>query len=87
MKAIEVVVEGALTEDGQLVLDEKPNLPPGRVKVWLQPSGQQEPAQETLWGALEGIHRAQQARGFKGRSLAEAVAEVRALRDEWDEDA
>jgi hypothetical protein len=37
MKATEVVVGGALTEDGQLVLDEKPNLPPGRVKVWLRP--------------------------------------------------
>ena len=48
MSLIEAVVEGTLKPDGTLELDEKPKLPPGRVKVVLwqeaepkspQPSG------------------------------------------------
>jgi hypothetical protein len=38
MSPAEIVVEGTLKPDGTLELDEKPSLPPGRVKVTLQPA-------------------------------------------------
>jgi len=85
MKPIEVVVEGALTEDGQLILDEKPDLPAGRVRVRLWSAERPAESDETMWDVLDRIHTDQRARGYRGRSLAEAVTEVRALRDEWDE--
>ena len=36
MSLIETVIEGTLQADGTLVLDENPNLPPGRVTVLLR---------------------------------------------------
>ena len=33
----EIVVEGTLKPDGTLELDTKPELAPGRVKVWMRP--------------------------------------------------
>jgi hypothetical protein len=32
----EAILEGTLHEDGSLHLDEKPNLPPGRVRIVVQ---------------------------------------------------
>ncbi len=32
-----IEIQGSLHSDGTLVLDEKPNMPPGRVKVIVQP--------------------------------------------------
>jgi hypothetical protein len=37
MSFTEVVVEGTLKPDGTLELDQKPSLPPGRVRVVLRP--------------------------------------------------
>ena len=37
MSQSEAVVEGTLKPDGTLELDQKPNLPPGRVTVRMQP--------------------------------------------------
>jgi len=87
MKATEVVVEGALTEDGQLVLDEKPNLPAGRVKVVMQLLDQAVTAQGALLQAVRELQAAQEARGYKGHPVEELLAELDAMRDEWDEDA
>jgi hypothetical protein len=87
MKATEVVVEGALTEDGQLVLDEKPNLPPGRVKVLLRPLDRTAPSEGGLLQAVKELQAAQEARGFAGYPVEELLAELDAMRDEWDEDA
>lgn len=36
MNQKEVILLGTLSPDGTLLLDEKPNLPPGRVKVTVQ---------------------------------------------------
>ena len=38
MSLHEIVVEGTLKPDGTLELDQKPNLPPGRVQVVLRKS-------------------------------------------------
>jgi len=87
MKPIEVVVEGALTEDGQLLLDEKPDLPAGRVKVVVQPLDRTVPSEGGLLQAVRELQAAQEARGYKGRPVEELLAELDAMRDEWDEDA
>ncbi|MBM3476238.1 MAG: hypothetical protein FJX75_23445 [Armatimonadetes bacterium] len=86
MSAVEVVVAGALTEDGRLVLDEKPDLPPGRVQVILRPTEPTRSADRTVYDVLEEIWAAQEARGEKGRPTAELLAELDAMRDEWDAD-
>ncbi len=80
----EVMVEGALAADGSLVLDERPSLPPGRVQVILRAV---EPATGTGGGleeVLRGIWAAQEARGFRGRPWREIIADLDAMRDEWD---
>jgi hypothetical protein len=79
-----VVLRGALTEDGQLVLDEKPDLPPGRVEIIVRPVRDQTVTGEhPMFETLKRIWAKQEARGFRGRTLEEAIADVRALRDEW----
>jgi hypothetical protein len=85
MNAIEVMVEGALTEDGQLILDEKPNLPAGRVKVIVRPVGSQVDAHGSLLNAVRELAASQAARGYRPPPVSEALAELDAMRDEWDE--
>jgi hypothetical protein len=83
MATTEVVVKGAVTADGQLVLDEPPDVPPGRVEVTVRVVQDQAPKEHPMFEALRKIHAELDAQGFQGRSMAEAVADVRALRDEW----
>jgi len=85
MKPIEVVVQGTVMEDGRLVLDENPNLPPGRVCATLRPVSSPAPPGETLTDTLRSIWTAQEARGYRGRPWAEIMTDLDALRDEWDE--
>jgi len=88
MATNEVLVQGAITPDGRLVLDEEPGLPAGRVEVVVRPVPQAEPAEpeRPMFDTLRRIWAEQEARGFaRGRTLEEAVAEVRAMRDEWAE--
>jgi hypothetical protein len=77
-------VRGTLQADGTLVLDEKPNLPAGRVSVMIQalePAGEKE----NPWTVLERIWAERRALGLQPRSAAEIDAEISILRDEWDE--
>ena len=84
MASAEIVLRGAVTADGRLVLDEEPTLPPGRVEVVLRTIDDATPAPSALLEVLERIWADLDAQGVKGRSAEEAVADVRALRDEWD---
>lgn len=80
-----VVVRGAVTAEGQLVLDEQPDVPPGRVEVIVRTLQDAVAEQHPMFETLKRIWAEQEARGFTGgRSAEEAVAEVRAMRDEWD---
>jgi len=83
MATTEVVVRGSVTADGQLVLDEPPGVPPGRVEVTVRVVRDQAPREHPMFETLRKIHAELDARGFKGRSGEEIVAEVRAMRDEW----
>jgi hypothetical protein len=75
-----VEIQGTLQPDGTLVLDEKPSLPPGRVRVALRPLA--ELAQTPVWQTLDRIWTGQGARGHVPRSREEIDADLAALRDE-----
>lgn len=75
------VVQGVVTADGSLQLERRVSLPPGPVRVILEPV---PPEREDVWVVLERIHRKRAELGLAGRSRAEIDAEIRALRGEWD---
>jgi hypothetical protein len=79
-KAIQV--QGTLREDGTLVLDEKPNLPPGRVNVLLEPASPAAGDANDLVSVLERIHAAQARRGHVPRSVEEINASLAEMRDD-----
>jgi hypothetical protein len=78
-----VELQGTLQADGTLVLDEKPNLPPGRVRVRVQPL--LDYTQTDIWQLLERIHAEQRARGFVPRTKEEIDADIAAARQEDEE--
>jgi len=80
-KSIEI--QGTLRQDGSLVLDEKPNLPPGRVRVTVEPV--LDPTQTDVWQTLEQIWTAQRARGYVPRSREEIDAALDLSRQEDEE--
>jgi hypothetical protein len=78
-----VEIQGTLQADGTLVLDEKPNLPPGRVRVTVQLA--LDITQTDIWQLLERIHAEQRARGFVPRTKEEIDAEIASMRQEDEE--
>jgi hypothetical protein len=84
MATTEVVVKGAVTADGRLILDEPPALPPRRVEVTVRVVQDEPTGEHPMFRTLRQIWADLDAQGFKGRTMEEAVADVRALRDEWD---
>ena len=65
-------------------LDEKLDLPPGRVKITVQVASP-EPAGEDSWTVLESIWAQRKALGMRGRTKEEIDTDVNALREEWNE--
>jgi len=85
MATTEVVVKDAVTADGHFVLDDPPDVPAGRVEVTVRVVRDEAPGEHPMFETLRQIWADQDARGYTGgRSPEEAVADVRALRDEWD---
>lgn len=86
MSPTQVVVEGTLKPDGTLEMDQKPKLPPGRVRVVLErmpePSPEPRPG---YWEVLQQIWREQAASGYRGRTAEEIDADINAMRDGWEE--
>ena len=76
-----VEVQGTLQADGTLVLDARPNLPPGRVRVRVQPV--EAPAD--VMEVLRRIHAEQAASGHVPRSREEIDADIAAMRQEDEE--
>ena len=77
-----IETQGALREDGTLVLDEKPNLPPGRVKVILEAAKPDKSAANDVIAVLDRIHAAQRERGYVPPSAEEIEAYIREMRDD-----
>lgn len=87
MSLTETMIDGTIQSDGTLVLDEKPNLPAGRVHVVLRQEAEPKPSQplsDDFFQMMEGIWAGQKARGHVPRSVEEVEAERRSLRDEMD---
>jgi hypothetical protein len=85
MALTETVIEGTLNADGTLTLDEKPNLPPGRVKVVLrQEAAIDVPADDPFWQRMRAIWAIPRSGGV-GDGGANTLEVVRRGREEWDE--
>jgi hypothetical protein len=86
MELTQVVVDGTLRPDGTLLLDEKPNLPPGRVRVTVQAAAAPVGPEDGVLARLQRIWAEQEARGDAPRTREEVDAEINALRDEAEEE-
>ncbi len=78
-----VIVQGTLKADGLLELAGPVALPPGPVEVTVRAVA--APQSEDLLTLLARIRTEQQARGHVPRTREEIDAEVRTMRDEWEE--
>ena len=78
------VIEGTIKPDGTLELQDKVNLPAGKVQVTVVPMPELSP-DDPFRQMMRGIWAGQKARGHVPRSAEDVEAERRAVRDEWDE--
>src|ERR1700722_9715675 len=78
-----IEIHGTLREDGTLVLDDKPNLPAGRVKVTVEPVP--DLTQTDVWRVLDSIWTGQRARGYIARPKEQVEAELETARQEDEE--
>ena len=85
MATSEVNVSGRILPDGSLRIDQPIPLPPGEVQVRIQATTSS--TSEAVWTVMEQIWAVQQARGFVPRSREEIDAEIRALRNEAEQQA
>jgi hypothetical protein len=84
MSLSETVIEGTIQPDGTLVLDEKPNLPAGRVTVVLrQETELVVPKDDPFWQRMQAMWDAQKARGHVPRGVEEIDAQQREMREGW----
>jgi hypothetical protein len=82
--SMHVIVQGTLKPDGTLELEQKPKLPPGRVRVTVETVT--EPTRpDRFWAMMEQIWADLKASGHVPRSVQEIEAERQAFRDQWDE--
>ncbi len=77
-----IEIQGTLREDGTLLLDQKPDLPPGRVKVTVAPANPAEDTANDVVAVLERIHTAQALRGYVPPSMEEIDAYLADIRDD-----
>src|SRR5438445_4654263 len=85
MQGASIELTGTLGQDGTFILDERPNLPAGRVRVRLESVPNTTSAAEGFWTRMRAIWAAQEARGHTPRSVEDVEAERKALRDESEE--
>jgi hypothetical protein len=82
MSLQEVVIEGTLKPDGTLELDQKPNLPPGRVTVVLRQKAEATAPQEGWWPYMQRVRAEREAAGYHFMNEAEMEAHLQWLRDD-----
>jgi len=81
----EVIVKGTVKPDGSLELDQPVNLPPGDVRVIVQTVAVPARTGENTMAVLERIWAERRAMGMQGRTAAQIDADIRAMRDEWED--
>jgi hypothetical protein len=82
-------MQGTVQPDGSLVLDEKVQLPAGRVTVVLRQEGEPKPPRSlgfAFFQMMAEIRADQRARGHFPRGMEETAAERRTLRQEMDDE-
>jgi len=84
MSQTETVMQGTVTPDGALVLADRLDLPPGRVRVVIQ--SLPDLADDPFWQRMEAIRAGQAARGHVPRSVEEVESDRRAMREEMEEE-
>ncbi len=84
MPSPNAILDGTVTSEGRLVLDEPLTLPPGRVRVVVEPLPEL-PMDDPFWQMLHGIWDRQRESGFVARTEEEVEAEREAVRNEWEE--
>ncbi len=84
METSQVEVQGVLQADGTLVLDERPNLPAGRVTVLVRPLESAPPKRRPLVGFGVEIWAERKALGLQPRTAEAIDAEINVMRDEWE---
>jgi hypothetical protein len=78
----EAVIEGTLNPDGTLELDQKPNLPPGRVKVVLQSEVESPRPLEDWWQFMQRSRRELESSGAHFLNELEVESHIEWLRQE-----
>ena len=95
MQSSPIEIEGVVGDDGTLVIHEKLSLPPGPVRVTVQPRPEANPAEqprsertpaEQFWAGMHAIWAGQAARGHVPREKEEIDAEIAAFRDELEDE-
>lgn len=81
MNPIEATVQGTLQPDGTLVLDSKPELPPGRVTVVLRQEPKPAVPEEDWWQHLQRIRAEREASGYPFMNDEEVTAHIEWLRE------
>ena len=86
MSATSVEVLGTVRPDGTLELNERLNVPPGRVRVRIESDAPvAHPPAEGLVEFGDRMRRELEAAGHKFRTKEEIDAEIEDLRNEWEE--
>lgn len=80
MTADTVEIQGTLREDGTLVLDQKPNLPPGRVKVMVKSIVDYK--QTDIWQFFQRMDAERKVKGVASRDPEETDAYLAGMRDD-----
>jgi hypothetical protein len=79
-----VVIQGVVKPDGTLELEGKVPLPAGRVSVTLQPLPYSQET-DSLFVMLREIRAMRERAGLRPRTREEIDAQIREIRDEFDE--
>ena len=79
--SIQITLEGTVTADGSLELDDRVAMPEGRVLVTVRPVAQPA-SDDPFWRRMEQIWAGQQARGHIPRTKEQIDAELCELRDD-----
>lgn len=75
------VIQGTLKPDGTLELDEKPNLPPGRVTIVLQPAPLPAQPQDNILHFLQNARKKMEEAGCHFMDEKEVQAHIEWLRE------
>lgn len=75
---------GTVRADGTLDLDHKVSVPPGRVRVRVEPVESPVPSTHGLVQFVQSLRQDMAAAGHQFRTKAEIDAEIDEMRREWD---